>query len=93
MMNNIATEFLANVQGIQNLRLPPNMASTIEMFDSERGPPPTQTVSSPFLCPYELSQPVLGEIFIRAIGSPPGTLDRIRRIVEKQINCYDKHFF
>jgi hypothetical protein len=38
--------------------------------------------------PNEITEPLTDPIYIREVGSTPGTLDRMKRIVVKQTSCY-----
>jgi len=53
--------------------------------------PPPQT--TPSFHPNEIAQPITDpESYIRKVGSTPGTLDRIKRIVAKQTTFYGLDF-
>jgi hypothetical protein len=42
--------------------------------------------------PNEMASPSMEQPYIRMVGAPPGTLDRMKRIVAKQKACYGMYF-
>lgn len=49
---------------------------------------PSRGMSYPTSHPNEMDEPTTGEPYIRIVGSTPGTLERMKRIVAKQRSHY-----
>jgi hypothetical protein len=95
----ILADMLANVQGIQNDQFtdrryrPPTVYYPITGgIPAPRLQPPGEETNSS-LEQNEMPQTISGDVYIRAVGTTPGTLNRMKRVVAKQRLCYGTPFF
>lgn len=87
----ILTDMLGGVQGVAQPRgYDTYIYPTAAYYPSVT---PINGVNNPNLCPNEISEPPTEQVYIRAIGSTTGTLDRMKRIVHKQRSFYGINLF
>ena len=94
-------DMLAHVQGIPNQHYQFNYRTLMQYPVSGEPRPvaePGQQERGEMDCPSEYqnemtrTRPVSGEVYLRAVGTTPGTLDRMKRVVAKQKLCYGTPF-
>lgn len=77
--------------GVSSTAQEPNIQSSLvtnPLFVAHQGLGTIRPKISPKFAPNELCTQDGEKPFIRAVGSTPGTLDRIKRVVEKQKSDY-----